>query len=51
MKAPTMQARYKCPTCKKEFRAMHFSDYRKATGNTIKHCGTPSIWLKNVEAK
>jgi hypothetical protein len=44
------QALYKCSRCKIEFEAMHFSEFRLATGQFLRHeCGEVASWIKNIE--
>jgi hypothetical protein len=45
------QYNYRCPKCKRTFSAMHFSDYRLATGSYLRSdcCGEVACFLGEAD--
>jgi hypothetical protein len=44
-------AQYRCGKCGQVFITGHYSGVRTATGQTVKCCGEPAWWIRNVKEK
>ncbi|MFC2003198.1 hypothetical protein ACFLV4_04560 [Chloroflexota bacterium] len=44
-----MLSEYQCVKCSKKFIAAHYVLVRLTVGRTVKHCGEPARWLRNLE--